>query len=161
LVDGGAATEAGDASGAADADANSTDGPFAHGPANLCGSSVGAADPIQQVVSTATYNDTAVGGQITPGVYWLTSWTFFMPATSNQVSDAIYFYGDGTFQELHRVGTNQSSLLGGTWTIVGTTLHLPATCPGAVAAIYRFTATDTVLTLFDDADNIVWVYARH
>jgi hypothetical protein len=165
---GGGATEAGDASGddtvaadAVNADASGADGPFAHGPTNLCASAVGSADQIQQVVSTATYQDTATGGQITPGVYWLTSETFFISVTPNQVSDTIYFYGDGTFQEVHRAGASQTSLIGGMWAISGTTLHLPATCPGAVAASYKFTATDTKLTLFDDADEIVWVYTRH
>jgi hypothetical protein len=151
----------GDVADAAGADASGYDGPFAHGPANLCGSAINAADPIQTVISTGTYQDTAAGGQITPGVYWRTAETIYAPIASQQVRDTIYFYAEGTFQEVLQNGATQPVLIGGTWSIVGTALHLPATCPEAVAASYKVTATDSMITMFDDADHIVWVYTRH
>jgi hypothetical protein len=144
---------------AADADSGGEDGPFAHGPANLCGSIVSSAPTIQQTITTATYQDTAAGGQITPGVYWMTSETIFMPAVSNQLSDTVYFYGDGTFEEVQLRGGN-TSLTGGTWAIVGTTLQMNATCPGAVSINFRITATDSTLTVFYDPNMMVTVYTR-
>ena len=144
-----------------DGDANGADGasPFAHGPANLCGSAASTAPPIQQTVTTATYQDTAAGGQITPGMYWMTSETLFTPAVAAQLSDTLYFYGDGTFQEVQIRGGN-TSLIGGTWAIVGTTLQMHATCPSAVSISFRITATDSTLTVFYDPNMLVAVYTR-
>jgi hypothetical protein len=145
---------------AADADASGADaGPFAHGPANLCGSATSSAPTIQQAISGATYQDTAAGGQITPGMYWMTSETIFMPAVSNQLSDTLYFYGDGTFEEIQLRGGN-TSLFGGTWRIVGTTLQMHETCPTTVDISFRITATDSTLTIFYDPNMMVIVYTR-
>jgi hypothetical protein len=148
------------AAGAGGADASSL---FAHGPANLCASVTNAADQFLPTATTATYQDTAQGGLITPGLYWLTTETVF-ESTLNPplIRDTSYFYGDGTFQAVFEsAGSSTPTINAGTWAIVGTTLHLSEICPTTSSPVDGFTATDTQLTLFVDDNKAVAVYTRH